>query len=174
MQIRMQPIHALLISGMAATASAMSAGGGEETAPTRALTDQPAQDGSVDMTLIRTYFKNGLNFETADKSFTYKTGAKIFYDNAFIHNDNDYHNVYDREQDGAKFRLARISGEGAFNEKIEFKWQYDFAPSAGNEVKFKDLFIGLKNVCPFNLRIGQFKEPMGLEELTSISNSTFL
>ena len=180
MQSWMLPIHTLLISSLAATASAMTSGGVLDIPPAAKVADQnpPAQApaaGSTDETLIKTYFKEGLRFETADKSFTYKMGAKIFFDTALIGTNGEFDKGFKaNEQDGSKFRLARISGEGTFNDKIEFKWQYDFAPGLDNEVKFKDLYLGLKDLPFGNLRIGQFKEPMGLEEITSIGYSTFL
>ena len=186
MQIWMQPIPALLITSLAATASATTPTGGEEPTHLGGLSDQaapqaPAQDAGTDMTVIKTFFKDGMRFETPDKSFQFKLGAKIFFDTAFIGTNKDFSNAFETppnpdtpEQDGSKFRLARISGEGVFNQKIEFKWQYDFAPGKDNEVKFKDLYLGLRNTWAGNVRAGQFKEPMGLEENTGIGYSTFL
>ena len=49
--------------------------------------------------------------------------------------------------------------------------QYDFA---GGDADFKDIYFGIKDIPVLgNLRVGQFKEPLSLEELNSSnSNST--
>jgi phosphate-selective porin OprO and OprP len=171
MQFRMQPIHALLISSLAASSSAMTTGSGADTPPTNALSDKPAQEGTTDLTVIRTYFKDGLRFETLDKSFTFKLGAKILFDNNFIHTNGDYEDAFSREEDGAKFRQARVGAEGSV-QGVEYKWQYDFAGGTNN--KLKDLYLNFPEFCFGQLRVGQFKEPMGLEQLTSFSNATFM
>jgi phosphate-selective porin OprO/OprP len=121
--------------------------------------------------VIRTYFKDGLRFETLDKSFTFKLGTKILFDNNFIHTNHDYEDAFGREEDGAKFRQARVYAEGSV-QGVEYKWQYDF--SGGTNNKLKDLYVQFPKFCLGALRIGQFKEPMGLEQLTSFSNATFM
>ncbi|HUR29415.1 MAG TPA: porin, partial [Planctomycetota bacterium] len=171
MQFRMQPIHALMISSLAASSTAMSTKSGEDTAPAKGLTDQPAQD-STDLTVIKTYFKDGLRFETLDKNFTFRLGANIAFDTSFTHTNADYENAFGREEDGARFRLARVSAEGSVNQNVEYKWQYDFAGSVNN--KLKDLYLNFPKFCVGSLRVGQFKEPQGLEQLTSDSTTTFM
>ncbi|MEO6708805.1 MAG: porin [Planctomycetota bacterium] len=134
-------------------------------------TPAAAQEGT-DMTVIKTYFKEGLRFETLDKNFTFKLGAKIAFDAGAIHTNHDYEDAFSREEDGAKFRMARVSGEGSVNQSVEYKWQYDF--SGGTNNKLKDLYIQFPKFHLGSLRVGQFKEPMGLEELTGLTNITFM
>jgi len=172
MQIWMRPIPLLFISSLAATASALPLGG-EDTALTLRVDETPAaaQEGT-DMTVIKTYFKEGLRFETLDKNFTFKLGTKIAFDAGSVHTNHDYEDAFGREEDGARFRLARVFAEGSVNQNVEYKWQYDFAGGTNN--KLKDLYIQFPKFCLGSLRVGQFKEPMGLEEVTSLSWNTFM
>jgi len=65
----------------------------------------------------------------------------------------------------------RLYWEGDWNEKITFKWQYDWADSP----VVKDLYLELKQLpIVGNLRMGHFKKPFGLEELTSSKYDTFI
>jgi phosphate-selective porin OprO/OprP len=54
---------------------------------------------------------------------------------------------------------------------VEFKVQYDFA---GGDVDFKDVWLGLKDLPFGTLKIGHFKEPFSIEELTSSKYTTFM
>ncbi len=175
MQIWMKPLPVLLISSLAAAASTPTAG--EGTQPVLELTDQepvakaPAS-GSTDQLIIKTYFKDGLRFETADKSFTFKLGTRLAFDTYFFDGNEDFENSFGEEADGSKFRTARIIAEGSLNESIEYKASYDFAGGTNN--KLKDVYMAFKDVPGGNLRVGQFKEPMSLEQQTSAANTTFM
>ncbi|MBK8179583.1 MAG: hypothetical protein IPK67_12000 [Planctomycetes bacterium] len=178
----LQPLTALLITGLAATAAASN--GGEGAPEALSLTDQapapqaapaPApQGGSTEGTVINVFFKDGLRFQAADKSFTFKLGTRVAYDTNFIKANTDYENVYGLEEDGSAFRFARVSAEGSVNEFIEYKWSFEFAGGVNN--RLKDVYIGFNKLCCGNggLRVGQFKEPMGLEQLTSAAHTTFM
>ena len=167
-----QPLSALVITGLTASAGAQP-GGDSLIAPLGlGFEDKPAQEASTDNTLIKTYFKDGLRFETADKGFQMKMGGRIMFDTALIGTNNNYMNSFGNEENGSSFREARIYAEGSFNEKIEFKWQYDFNGGVNN--KLKDLYIGFRNTPAGNVRVGQFKEPFGLDQLTSLSYITFM
>jgi phosphate-selective porin OprO and OprP len=133
--------------------------------------DKPAADKSAGGD-IKVFWKNGLYFESADKQFKAKMGGRLLFDMGGIHTDDDFEASNGREEDGARFRTARWYLSGEFNELIEFKWQYDFA--GGTDNKLKDAYIGMKTSPVGALRVGQFREPFSLEQLTSISHVTFM
>ena len=75
--------------------------------------------------------------------------------------------------DGAEFRRARIYLSGTIYNNIDFKMEYDFA--AGGRPSFTDVFVELKEIpVAGNFRVGHFKEPFSLEELTSSNYITFM
>lgn len=117
-------------------------------------------------------WKDGLHVNAEDKSVKISLGAKIQHDWAWLSPDDDLKGDGSAWQDATEFRRVRFSLAGTVRERIEFKTQYDFA---GGDVSFKDVYIGVKKVPVLGaVRVGQFKEPMSLEELTSDQNNTFM
>lgn len=123
-------------------------------------------------TTVRPYWKDGLRFDSNDGAFKLKIGGRIHYDAAFFAEDGSLERRFGDFEDGTEFRRARLSFEGTIYKNMEFKAQYDFAKG---DADFRDVYIGFRKV-PFvrNLRIGQFKEPFSLEELTSSNYITFM
>ena len=127
----------------------------------------------TDPNTVRPYWKEGLRFDTADGSFKLRIGGRIQNDWAYFCEDGDIERRLGEDfDDGTEFRRARLYMSGSIYENIEFKAQYDFA---GGDSDFKDVYMGLKKV-PYvgNVRIGHFKEPFSLEELTSSKYITFM
>ncbi len=121
---------------------------------------------------MRSYWKNGLNFETMDESVKLKIGGRIQNDWAYFAEDGSLERRYGDINDRVEFRRARLFISGTINDNVEFKAQYDFA---GGDTDFKDVYMGLKKLPVVgNLRVGHFKEPFGLEELTSSKYITFM
>ena len=71
--------------------------------------------------------------------------------------------------DEVGFRRARIGVKGEAG-VFDYKAEYDFA---GGDADFADLFLGWKNSPLGRAQVGHFKEPVGLEELTSSRFITF-
>ncbi len=72
---------------------------------------------------------------------------------------------------GAEFRRMRLGMKGNIAADFAYKAELEFANEALN---FRDVYIsytGLKNT---EFKIGSFKPPFGLEELTSSNNITFI
>lgn len=108
---------------------------------------------------VRVYWKSGLRLEGLDGDIKLKLGARILNDWAWFVENNGIDS-----QDGTSFRAARLELEGALYEHTQFKFQYDFASSS----PFKDVFLGYGSLPVLgSLRIGHFKEPFSLSELTS-------
>lgn len=122
------------------------------------------------------YWKEGLRLdstkETEDgvKPFQLKIGGRIQNDWGWFTADDDLKSVADTGT-GTEFRRARIAIEGKIYEDYEFKAQYDFA----GDPDFKDVYMAANNVpVAGQLKVGHFKEPASLEELTSSKYITFM
>ncbi len=125
---------------------------------------------------MRAYFKNGFNLETADGNFKVAIGG-------FIQNDwnvsdpstpvkNAFH--LNGTSTGTQFRRARLSLAGLVYNNIDFKFEYDFAEQTGGQPSFKDVYVGMNQIPIIQyLRVGHFKEPFSLEELTPDTYTTF-
>ena len=122
---------------------------------------------------FRVYWKEGLNFDTNNKNFKLKIGGRVHQDWGWFREDNEIEDTIGRQVDGAEFRRARIYLSGTIYNNIDFKMEYDFA--AGGRPSFTDVFVELKEIpVAGNFRVGHFKEPFSLEELTSSNYITFM
>ncbi len=119
------------------------------------------------------HWKDGLRFASNDGSVKLKIGGRLQNDYGYFAEDSGVERRLDENfDDGTEFRRARLYFSGQIYDDIDFKVQYDFA---GGDADFKDVYLGMKNV-PFvgHVRIGQFKEPFSLEELTSSNYITLM
>lgn len=133
------------------------------------VTDQVAgQDDD-----LRVTFKNGLRFESPDGQVKLKIGFRIHNDYVFPIDVDDTRGVVPFDEEiRALFRRARIYLSGTIYGNLAFKIQMDFAEG---DADFKDVYMELKKVFgAFGIRVGQFKEPFSLEELTSSNYITFM
>ena len=134
-------------------------------------------DGSND---LRVFYNKGLKMETADKKFKMQIGGRIIADFGFFDPDDAYIAATGNEKNGAEFRAARIYIAGLLYNKIGFKAQYDFASGSAsgtgtNTPNVKDVYIQLvKLPVVGNFRVGHYKEPWSLENLTSSKYITFM
>ena len=122
---------------------------------------------------LQPYWKEGLRLDSFDGSVKLKIGGRIQHDTAyFIEGDRIERRIGAQFDDNSEFRRTRLYLSGVIYDNIEFKTEFDFA---GGDADFKDVYVGFKNVPHVgNVRIGQFKEPFSLEELTSSNDITFL
>lgn len=118
-------------------------------------------------------WKNGLKLSD-DAGNSMKVGGRMYVDWAWFNSDDDYDNSGGPALvDGTEFRTVRLFAEGAMHDVVEYKLQLDFSSGAA---KFKDVWVGLDRTPLFGmgLKVGQFKQPFGLEELTSSKYVTFM
>ena len=122
---------------------------------------------------MRAYFKNGFNFETADGNFKLNIGGRAQIDwnasdpGGAVKEQFKLHGT----QSGVEFRRARLSIAGLVYNNIDFKFEYDFADGTP---AFKDVYVGMSKVPIVQyVRVGHFKEPFSLEEVTSDDFTTF-
>lgn len=118
-------------------------------------------------------WKNGLRIQSPDGSVKLKIGGRIMNDWGFFSADDAVESAVGDLENGTEFRRSRLFVSGRLNEHYDFKAQYDFADDPGPE--FKDVYVGLVSVegVP-DMRAGHFKEPFGLDELTSSKYGMFM
>ncbi len=103
-------------------------------------------------------------FETADGAYSFKIGGFGQVD-AFTSVDD----VRDHP-DGTNIRRARLNASGTIAKNFKYKLENDFA---GNASALTDVYLEYSALEPVTITLGQFKEPFGLDTLTSDLFTTF-
>jgi phosphate-selective porin OprO/OprP len=118
-------------------------------------------------------WQEGLRLETQDKVFKLRMGGMIQNDWAWMGEDDRLKAVLGDLGDGTEFRRIRLYTAGTIYKLFQFKLQLDFA---GGDADLKDAYISLKEKLPWYgyIKVGHFKEPFSLEQLTSSKYITFL
>ncbi|MBN2021210.1 MAG: hypothetical protein JW809_00310 [Pirellulales bacterium] len=119
-----------------------------------------------------------------------KLGGRIHWDVAsFNQNAASYAQIGD-QQNGTEFRRVRLSASGEAFHVVDYKIQLDFAGTdVANQGEppntvynrtiqstcFRDVYITVKELPLLgHVRMGQYKEPVGLEQLASSNHTSFL
>lgn len=109
---------------------------------------------------------NGLSFGTKNGDFKFKLGARVQNDwYAGSIDDGDF-------PDGTRFRRLWLNTSGTIYEDFDFKVMYDL--SNPGTTSFHDVYFGYNGFDFMRIRLGQFKEPFSLEEVTADSDTTFM
>lgn len=123
---------------------------------------------------------SGFSLTSPDKQFQLRVGGRIGYDFAWFDQDDELKRVIGDENDGTGFRYARIRLQGSLWEYVLFQSEIDFAGESGEDTpKFRDVGVTFKDIVPyggdraFDVRLGNFREPFSLEELTGVPYRTF-
>jgi phosphate-selective porin OprO/OprP len=125
-------------------------------------------------------FHDGLRFERNDGQYKFRVGGLLQFDFVGTGQQQELQDFVDNTGTGVDFRRARLTAEGDFGEHLYFKTEYDFAGGGDvgggtGDADFTDLYVGLQRIpCLGRIQVGHFKEPMGLEELTSDRFTTFM
>ena len=128
-------------------------------------------------------WNHGFEATTKDKAFKYHIGGRVQLDTVFI---EDSAAAFAgtgpfTDQDALGFRRARLRADGTMYETIDWCAEFDFVnsvndnlPSAATEGTVigvpapTDLWVTFREVpLVSNIRIGNVKEPIGFEHLTS-------
>jgi phosphate-selective porin OprO/OprP len=118
-------------------------------------------------------WKEGLRFVSEDKSVEVSVGGFFQNDWTFQKAEDELRAAVGEEfPDGTEFRRARLNVAGLYEETTEFKAEYEFAKG---EAGLRDVYVGLRKLPVLGgVRIGHYKEPFGLEQLTSDRYQLFL
>lgn len=122
-----------------------------------------------DKNKFTTYWNNGVRIESSDGDFKIKLGGRIQYDIMFINQDDSLDTHFEADN-GAEFRRARLYTSGTLFGNIKFKFQVDFAPA---KVVIKDAYLTFTKIPVIgNIKAGNFKQPFGMEMLSSSNYMT--
>lgn len=75
-------------------------------------------------------------------------------------------------QDGADFRRARLAAFGDVTDNVNYMVEFDFA--FPGRPSFMDVYLDIRDLPFGTIRIGQWRQPFGLDNLTSVKELTFL
>jgi phosphate-selective porin OprO/OprP len=127
---------------------------------------------------LRTYWRDGVRFESADGAFEFHVGGRVEMDVAWFDQDDDLVEQLEAAGsdepdwgDAGEVRRARLRMEGLLYNAVEFKFQYDFE---GGDAEAKDLYMGLPDLPFGSIRVGHLKEPYSLQQMTSSRDITFM
>ncbi|MCK6478789.1 MAG: hypothetical protein L6R43_01195 [Planctomycetes bacterium] len=161
----------LEINGLKSQLAVVQGGSGIEAQVMKYLAADEAKKTDASKDDFRVFWKEGLNFQTADKAFHLKVGGRIMYDMVFPDADDDVEAKAGDFDALSGFRRLRVEFEGTIFKNVFYKNVIDFSDTG---YAYKDNLIGFSGLPAVgNFQVGYFKEPVGLEELTSSKYITF-
>lgn len=93
-------------------------------------------------------------------------------DAGWVHQDASNRIAVGDIQDGADFRRARLAATGDVADNVGYMVEFDFGfPGRPN---FMDVWLEVRDTRLGNVKIGQFRHPVGLGGLTSVKELTFV
>jgi phosphate-selective porin OprO/OprP len=155
------------------------AGSPAESAGAAAVSAGPSRDPLS----LWASWNHGLELKSADKQFRVHIGGRTQFDAVWFEESDAFNGTGGiGDQDAVDFRRARLRVDATLYEFIDFAVEYDFVNSVNdnpglqpsdesntvNVTGLTDLWVNFSQLPGSgNLRIGQFKEPFGMEHLTS-------
>ena len=128
-------------------------------------------------------WNNGWEASTKDKQFKYHVGGRVQFDAVFLQDSarGFAGTGLTGDQDSLNFRRARLRADGTMYGTIDWVTEYDFVnsvnvdpalPASESDVSDvpapTDLWVNFREVpLVGNIRVGNVKEPIGFEHLTS-------
>ncbi|MEZ6089765.1 MAG: porin [Pirellulaceae bacterium] len=92
-------------------------------------------------------------------------------DTAYFDQDAASRQVLGDIQDGTTFRRARLAATGNIAPRVSYLMEFDFAQA---QARFVDVWGQIDGTPLGNVRIGRFRQPFGMSELTSVRELPFL
>lgn len=112
--------------------------------------------------------KGKLQVTSPDGDFKVQVGGRIMADSAAFSSDKT------DLGSGTEFRRARMFISGTMWRAWNYKLQYDFANTDAPIDGIRDAYLGYGFANGGSIKVGNFKEPFSLEELTSAKYITFM
>lgn len=120
---------------------------------------------------LNAWWDDGLKFESNDQTFKFSVGGRVHYDAVFLHQNNSLDSIFEKTEDNVEVRRARLTFTGSINEALAYEFEFTF----GETIKYADMYFAFLNVPVFEkLTVGHFREPFGMEELTSSNSIVFM
>ncbi len=147
------------------------------------LNEDASPAASPELTETEKLEKKLAELDKSFKAFEQKANKKTYpsvtvngvfqADAGWIHQDANSFNQYGDIKDGSDFRRARLSAKGSVTELTNYFFQMDFG--FFGRPTFTDVWLEQTKVPFFgNVRIGQWKQPFGLETVSSFRYTTFM
>ncbi len=121
---------------------------------------------------LRLFWDNGLNLKSTDDALAVKLGGKIMWDFTWANGRALQNDTGVDLRDTARCRRIEPFVKVTLFKRLEFMLQAEFA---GAGTKLLDAYMRIKDLPAVgDLTIGRFKQPLGLDQLTSSADITFL
>lgn len=131
--------------------------GGAATSKDQEIRLQAMEEGIAASRAVQPMWKDGFRLRSEDGKYDIHFGGRLLVQSRTFIGET-------RRNDSFFVREARLQADGTLFNDYEFTVQGDFGRGAA---QLQDGFLGWKRHKTFSLRLGQFKEPFMLEELTS-------
>lgn len=121
---------------------------------------------------LELFWDGGLRAESKDGKFKLRLRARFENDWGFMDSGSAVENSVGSLSDGTEVRRMRLGLQGNIYENIPFKAQVDFASGAA---EFRSVYAGITDLPVLgNIRIGNQREPFGLERNTGTHYVTMM
>jgi phosphate-selective porin OprO/OprP len=120
---------------------------------------------------LEAYWDDGLKFQSRDSSFKLSAGGRVHYDIAFSRQSRGLDTAFKNAGSKVEVRRARLSFEGTINNAYAYEFEFTFR----EQLEYADMYFAFLRL-PFleRLTVGYFREPFGLEEMTSSNSIVFM
>ena len=120
---------------------------------------------------LEAYWDDGLKFRSKDDKFKFSAGGRVHLDAAFSGQSGALDSLVGKASDNVQIRRARLSFEGTINNMLAYEAEFDF----GKTVDFADVYLAFIKLPFFDrLMVGYFREPFGMEQVTSSNTVVFM
>ncbi len=127
--------------------------------------------GNAQSKTLDAYWDDGLKFQSKDSLYKFSFGGRVHYDASFTKQSFALDTIFENVGDRIEVRRARLSFEGSINKALTYEFEFTF----GETIRYADMYFAFLNVPYFDrLTIGHFREPFGMEEVTSSNAIVFM